>query len=285
MNPDNLEPKTQKSTLVLDEIKPLTNGKKTKSNLTSGKIHTSKPKTSSRAESKKNGYSSTEKNMQAQLRSQILQRLDQIEKVEFAERKREFYQKRSEIRDEINQVLEGTHPIYCKLVKELEEEKDRQIKYADEMCNSRIEIYKREHEISQTQTNIDFQNERTNLINQLVLNVEERKRKIKDERDCLEVTSDFILETTRGSSKRNLRNRGLDAILNNTFKNSSPSASLTNNSNTGTNKRKLLQNQPLPGINDEEATSDLIELRKVTGVTGPIPTTSSNKKNVKSAKR
>ncbi|OMJ20008.1 hypothetical protein AYI70_g3845 [Smittium culicis] len=277
------------NTLNKGESTPQNTTRKTKTATSGGRAASGKPKISSnlsnKSESKKSDSTASEKKPQIQLRHQIYQKLSQIEQIEFAERKKEFYQKRSEIRDEINQILEGTHPLYQELVKELEEERDFQIKYADDMCKARIEIHKKEHDIITEQTTTDFQNERKNLINQLILNVEERKRKIKDERDCLEVTSDFILETTRGSSKRNLRNRGLDAILNNSFKNVSSNSALTSTGTSATVKRKQIQNFSMQGLADEDVISDLTELRKFTGVSGPIPTINNNKKNPKSNKR
>ncbi|PVU97477.1 hypothetical protein BB559_002018 [Furculomyces boomerangus] len=206
-----------------------------------------------------------------------MERLRDIEQQDFVEKKREFYKRRSEIKTEIKQILLGVHPVFNEMVSKLERTRDRELELARSMFDYKMRQFDQELKSQRAQALIDFENERKQLINQLVANIEEKRRKIKDEKDSLEVTSDYLLETSRGSNKRSLRNRGLDTVQN--------SGPKPGNNYTSNARRKQTLNFPINGLAEEEIISDLVQIRKYTGVVGPLALPTTSKKNLKSNKR
>ncbi|OMH85272.1 hypothetical protein AX774_g1197 [Zancudomyces culisetae] len=157
------------------------------------------------------------------------------------------------------------------MVVKIEQERDVFLSQAKEAHQSKMDLYDKELESLETQASIDFENEKKQLVSKLISNVEEKRRKIKEERESLDITSDHLLDSTRGPGKRNLRNRGLDTVL--------------NSSNKANVRRKQTQNQGITNLTEEEIIADLTEIRKFTGVTGPLSLPNGTKKGTKSGRR
>ncbi|PVU98634.1 hypothetical protein BB560_005636 [Smittium megazygosporum] len=108
----------------------------------------------------------------------------------------------------------------------------------------------------------------------IAADIEERRKRIREEKDLLEVTSDSLPDTSRGLNKRSLRHRGHDVA---TASNNKPNASAA--------RKKQSHVILLPPLPEEDIISDLVEIRKATGVDGPLALPNITKKGFKAGKR
>ncbi|PVU97014.1 hypothetical protein BB561_000815 [Smittium simulii] len=235
-----------------------------------------KPKASLASNTTKTTAPYKKKSLQVPLRQKLGIRIRQLEQLDFEEKKIEFYKKRSEIKEEIKLILTGKHPAFKEALQKFTEERDKQLKEALDLREYKMKLFESELKEQEAQAIVDYENEKKALIDHFVANIEERKRKIKEEKDLLEVTSDYLLESSRSSNKRTLRNRAADLA--------STSFSKTNLS-APASRKKQVQNFAVVGLSEEEIVADLVELRKFTGIDGPLALPTASKKPLKASKR
>ncbi|KAJ2780677.1 hypothetical protein H4R18_003318 [Coemansia javaensis] len=234
------------------------------------------------AHSRGTGHAAPPRSTAQSLRSKIAERLLQIDRDALLTRERRYQQKGDEIQGEITMILRGTHPVFADGVARLKAEHERTLVQAEEHHQYMLALYEQTYQQEREQAEEAYQAEKKAIHSKIAADIEERRRRLKEEKDSLDITSDFVLETgVRASSKRNLRKRGLDTLtLGDTAASSSTSHIIR-----AMNKRKGNQGSQMTTLPEEDIVSDLVALRRVTGVTGPLTGAANGKKGHKHHRR
>ncbi|KAI8326387.1 hypothetical protein GQ54DRAFT_301262 [Martensiomyces pterosporus] len=219
------------------------------------------------------GIHSTTKGTQP-LRSKISERLLQIDREAFESEEKLYQQKGEEIQSDLTLILRGTHPMFLEGVARLAAERDRMLASAEQnhryLVSMHDKAYQRERDLAEKA----YKSEKQTIYDKIAADIEERRKRLKEEKDNLDISMDFVFDTnSRTSSKRNLRKRGHDLL------------GLGEPTSRHQNKRKHAQGVTMVGIPEEDIVSDLVALRRATGVTGPLGNGVSGKKGAKGHKR
>ncbi|KAJ2830849.1 hypothetical protein GGI24_001815, partial [Coemansia furcata] len=212
------------------------------------------------------------------LRNKVTERLHQIDRETFENEERVYQQKGEEIQNDLAMILRGTHPVFAEGVARLAAERDRTLESAEQNHQYLVAMYERTYKLEREQAEQAYNAEKQTIRDRIYADIEERRKRLKEEKDSLDITMDFVFESgSRTSSKRNLRKRGngLDplALL------GEPTTSRHQS------KRKAVQTAALQGIGEDNIIADLLLIRQHTGVTGPLTTAVNGKKNTKTNKR
>ncbi|KAJ2758102.1 hypothetical protein IWQ57_006919, partial [Coemansia nantahalensis] len=220
------------------------------------------------------------------LRSKIAERLLQVDREALATRERRYQQKGDEIQNELTMVLRGAHPVFQDGVARLAAERDRTIASAEFTHQYLLALYERAYRREREQAEEEYLAEKQAIHNRIAADIEERRRRLREDKDGLDITADFVFEPgARASSKRNLRKRGLDPLGLGDAGSGSGSSGATATSNRPQNKRKTNQNFSMLGLAEDDIVDDLTAIRRVTGVTGPTSSAVNGKKGQKGHKR
>ncbi|KAJ2714193.1 hypothetical protein H4R19_001856 [Coemansia spiralis] len=219
------------------------------------------------------------------LRSKIAERLLQVDREALVTRERRYQQKGDEIQNELTMVLRGAHPVFVEGVARLATERDRTIESAEYNHQYLVALYERVYREEREQAEEEYLAEKQAIHNRIAADIEERRRRLREDKDGLDITADFVFEPgARASSKRNLRKRGLDPLtLGDTG--TAAAAGAAAGSNRAQNKRKTNQTFSMLGLPEDVAIDDLTAIRRVTGVTGPTSSAANGKKGQKGHKR
>ncbi|KAJ2614536.1 hypothetical protein H4S08_001653 [Coemansia sp. RSA 1365] len=201
------------------------------------------------------------------LRSKIAERLRQIDREAFETRERRYQEKAEELQSELTQILRGTHPTFAEAVKRLAVERDKALASAEQSHQYVVTLHERMYRQEHTQAEQSHQSEKQAIYERIAADIEERRRRLREEKDSVDISVDFMLDTgVRTSSKRNLRKRGLDIMG---AAEGMPGV-VTTGTSRAQSKRKTNQPFSMPGLPEEDIVNDLMALRRVTGVTGPL---------------
>ncbi|KAJ1818382.1 hypothetical protein LPJ56_003851, partial [Coemansia sp. RSA 2599] len=217
------------------------------------------------------------------LRNKISERLQQIDREAFENEERQYQLKGEEIQAELAMILRGTHPAFIDGVSRLAAERDRTIASAEHNHRYIVDLYERAYKQEREQAEQAYAAEKQAIYDKIAADIEERRKRLKEEKDSLDISMDFVFESgSRTSSKRNLRKRGMDPMLG-----FGDAAAAGSGSGGGRSQSKRKNNQALTmqGIGEEDIVSDLVAIRRATGVTGPLSTSAYGKKGSKGYKR
>ncbi|KAJ1821243.1 hypothetical protein LPJ60_002727 [Coemansia sp. RSA 2675] len=212
------------------------------------------------------------------LRMKVSERLHQIDRETFENEERVYQQKGEEIQNDLAMILRGTHPVFVEGVARLATERDRTLESAEQNHAYLVALYERTYKQEREQAEQAYNAEKQAIYDRIAADIEDRRKRLKEEKDSLDITMDFVFESgSRTSSKRNLRKRG----------NGLDSMALLGEPTTSRHqsKRKAVQTVPLQGIGEDNIVADLLAIRRATGVTGPLTTAINGKKNTKANKR
>ncbi|KAJ2787630.1 hypothetical protein GGI15_000592 [Coemansia interrupta] len=216
------------------------------------------------------------------LRIKISERLQQIDREAFETEERRYQQKGEEIHSEVGQILRGTHPAFVEGISRLAAERDRTVQGAEQNHRYLVELYTRAYREERAAAESAYAEERQMVYDKIAADIDERRRRLKEEKDGLDISMDFVFEPgSRTSSKRNLRRRGMDSLLG--FGDAGGAATAAGG--RGQSKRKKDQALSMQGIAESDIVSDLVAIRLATGVTGPLSTATHGKKSSKAGKR
>ncbi|KAJ1722816.1 hypothetical protein LPJ53_002785 [Coemansia erecta] len=230
------------------------------------------------------------------LRIKISERLQQIDREAFETEERRYQQKGEEIHSEVGQILRGTHPSFVEGIARLAAERDRSVQGAEQNHRYLVDLYTRAYREERAQAEKAYAEERQMVYDKVAADIDERRRRLKEEKDSLDISMDFVFEPgSRTSSKRNLRRRGMDSLLGfgDAAGGAGGGAGMAGGSGSGggggggrsQSKRKKDQALTMQGIAESDIVSDLTAIRLATGVTGPLSTTAYGKKSSKAGKR
>ncbi|KAJ2805583.1 hypothetical protein H4R20_002038 [Coemansia guatemalensis] len=201
------------------------------------------------------------------LRSKIAERLRQIDREAFETRERRYQEKAEELQSELAQILRGTHPTFADAVKRLAVERDKALASAEQSHQYVVTLHERMYRQEHAQAEQAHQSEKQAIYERIAADIEERRRRLREEKDSVDISVDFMLDAgVRTSSKRNLRKRGMDLL----GSAEGMSGVVAGGSSRAQSKRKANQAFSMPGLAEEDIVSDLMALRRATGVTGPL---------------
>eukprot|EP00842_Homolaphlyctis_polyrhiza_P000168 jgi/Hompol1/1151/HPOL_004470-RA len=136
---------------------------------------------------------------------EYVERLERLNR-SFWEHRDELYQEKIELfRQEIRDIQKGVHPDYLESLAILEQESKATILQAqlfrdyEQECAQRV--YQLEHETSIQ----EYTAEKEGLLEKMLGDLEDRKRKLKEERDSFDLGNDASLETNKGGPRKNTR--------------------------------------------------------------------------------
>ncbi|KAJ1740655.1 hypothetical protein H4R22_002842 [Coemansia sp. RSA 1290] len=213
------------------------------------------------------------------LRSKIAERLQQIDREAFETKEQRYQKKAEEIQNEIVLILRGKHPTFENGVKRLKINHDRMVASAEQHHRYLVSMYERAFKHEREQAEQAYKNEKQAVFDKIAADIEERRKRLKEEKDSLDINADFVLDSgVRTSSKRNLRKRGMDSLS----MSDGPSA---NSGGRVQSKRKANQTLSMQGLPEDDIISDLMAIRRATGVTGSLNSGANGKKGHKGHKR
>ncbi|KAJ1930936.1 hypothetical protein GGF37_007559, partial [Kickxella alabastrina] len=234
------------------------------------------------------------------LRTKISERLQQIDREAFESEERQYQVKAEEIQNELSQILRGTYPAFLEGLSRLAAERDRTLAAAEQSHRYLVDLYERAYKQERDAAERVYAAEKQSIYDKVAADIDERRRRLREEKDTLDISFDFVFEAgSRTSSKRNLRKRGIDQMLGG-FGDGLVMSSSSNSAGAGAgaggaaggvgggraqNKRKNNQAFSMQGIGEDDIVTDLIALRRVTGVIGPLSINTNGKKNNKNSKR
>ncbi|KAJ2840994.1 hypothetical protein J3B02_006103 [Coemansia erecta] len=223
------------------------------------------------------------------LRNKISERLQQIDREAFESEERQYQLKGEEIQAELTMILRGTHPIFIEGVSRLASERDRTIASAEHNHRYIVDLHERAFKQEREMAEQSYNAEKQAIYDKIAADIEERRKRLKEEKDSLDISMDFVFESgSRTSSKRNLRKRGMDPVLGfgeGAAGSGNGGGSGSGGSGRAQNKRKNNQALTMQGISEEDIISDLVAIRRATGVTGPLSSSTYGKKGSKGNKR
>ncbi|KAJ2556908.1 hypothetical protein EV175_001685 [Coemansia sp. RSA 1933] len=226
-------------------------------------------------------YPAAPKSTTQPLRFKISERLQQIDREAFETEERRYHQRAEDIQNELMLILRGTHPVFVEGVAQLASDRDRAIASAEQNHQYLVDLYERTYRTEREQAEKAYKSEKQAVYEKIAADIEDRRRRLKEEKDSVDINSDFVFDSgSRSAAKRNLRKRGMDPL------GLADSSSVVGPGSTRhQNKRKNAQTFLLQGIPEEDIVSDLVALRRATGVTGPLNSTANGKKGGKGNKR
>ncbi|KAJ2002082.1 hypothetical protein GGI04_003481 [Coemansia thaxteri] len=212
------------------------------------------------------------------LRIKVSERLQQIDRETYENEEREYQEKGEEIQNDLAMILRGTHPVFVEGAARLAAERDRALESAEQNHQYLVAMYKRVYTQEREQAEQAFKAEKQIIYDRIAADIDDRRKRLKEDKDSQDISMDFVFESgSRTSSKRNLRKRGgLDSL---SLLGAEPAASRHQS------KRKTAQAFSMQGIAENDIISDLLAIRRATGVTGPLTTATNGKKNTKTSKR
>ncbi|KAI8927180.1 Sds3-like-domain-containing protein [Entophlyctis helioformis] len=123
-----------------------------------------------------------------------LNRLDRS----FLEHKDEiFHEKINAFKSETREIQQGIHPEYLEAFSMLERERDLAIKQAELFRDYELECAQRIYQLEYEASLAEFNAERDGLREKMLQELDEKKRKLKDDRDSFDVSNDASLENMK----------------------------------------------------------------------------------------
>ncbi|KAJ1977022.1 hypothetical protein H4R34_003749 [Dimargaris verticillata] len=141
----------------------------------------------------------------------IMQRLVTINQEFCANRESIYEDKVKEINQDIRDVCAGNHPIYLDKVKRLSAIRDEAIHKAKLHYEYQLDSAYQQYSEDMRKAEEEYTSEKEELREKLRANIEDRLKRLNEDKDILDITQDFNLDgSSRGNTKRNLRKRGAD---------------------------------------------------------------------------
>ncbi|KAJ3026115.1 hypothetical protein HK097_006527, partial [Rhizophlyctis rosea] len=180
---------------------------------------------------------------------------ERIEKLnrDFYVNKETIYQDRlSYFRQEIREVQNGTHPDFEESITKLEQQRDEIIRRAELFRDYQLERVERLYESERETTVREYTQERQGLREKMMAALEERKRKLKEDRDSFDINNfDVTLDAKQSMGTR---------------KHTRAAAGKAPEEGRKEKRRKVDKNPQLQGmaflLGENEVTEDLTVLRR-----------------------
>eukprot|EP00128_Syssomonas_multiformis_P005625 Colp12_sorted_trinity150504_noHs@20755 len=140
-------------------------------------------------------------------RKEAVDRMSKIEK-EFADLKDRLYQDQlSAISREIEQIKSGAHTELLQQIELLEQRRNDRIRIAELYRKYQLENINNQISSEKKEAENEYQMRKEEVADMLLQSVLDKKRKIEEDRNNNDLTTDFVIETRTQGVKRNLRNR------------------------------------------------------------------------------
>ncbi|KAJ1972454.1 hypothetical protein H4R35_004669 [Dimargaris xerosporica] len=146
-----------------------------------------------------------------ELHHAIMQRLVAINQEFCANRESIYEDKVKEINQDIREVCAGNHPIYLEKVKQLSVIRDEAIHKAQLHYEYQLDSAYQQYSEDMRKAEEEYNSEREELREKLRASIEDRLKRLNEDKDILDIAQDFSLDgSSRGNTKRNLRKRGVE---------------------------------------------------------------------------
>ncbi|XP_015915964.1 sin3 histone deacetylase corepressor complex component SDS3 isoform X2 [Parasteatoda tepidariorum] len=130
---------------------------------------------------------------------------------EYTEIKEQMYQdKLANLKKQLQQLNEGVHPDYLKRLKKLEQNYDHRILMTQIFETIELERIERDYILEKEAAHKEFEDKKVELRENLISDLEEKKRLIEHERNTMELTGDSM--ETKPVTTRKLRRRPNDPL-------------------------------------------------------------------------
>ncbi|KAI9304472.1 Sds3-like-domain-containing protein [Cunninghamella echinulata] len=207
------------------------------------------------------GYidTSASDNRRVKRRKELNQRIELLNNDFLQNKERIFTEKLLMIQNEINQAHNFTHRKYKEGLLLLESIRQKTINDSRLFRDYQTEVTDRQFTLEIHQAEEEYMAEKHEVREKLFAVLEEKRRKLKEDKDNCDLSYDVVLETQTRMNKRSLRKRGMD------------------NGDNKTNRRKQVSGPALVfRLKEEEVYDDLQAMRS--GLLAPSKKTSSYKK-------
>ncbi|XP_072044169.1 sin3 histone deacetylase corepressor complex component SDS3-like isoform X2 [Amphiura filiformis] len=126
---------------------------------------------------------------------------------EFTEMKEQIYkEKLASLKKQLQQLNDGTHPELNRKLKKIEQQYKDRLRYAEAVRNYEIELVEREYIKEKKQSSVDFERKKIELKENIVIELDDKKRMVEHERTSLELTGADSMEV-KPAITRKLRRR------------------------------------------------------------------------------
>ncbi|KAI8918413.1 Sds3-like-domain-containing protein [Powellomyces hirtus] len=126
---------------------------------------------------------------------EMMERLEKLNRDFLSNKDRIFIEKVSDFKDGARQVLGGSHPEFQDIARTLEDDRNKAIVHAELFRDYQMEcaafMYRHEHDIAIA----DFKKEKEAVRERMLAVLEDKKRKVRDDRENFDV-SHIVAETT-----------------------------------------------------------------------------------------
>ncbi|KAL1915586.1 uncharacterized protein VTP21DRAFT_6710 [Calcarisporiella thermophila] len=182
-------------------------------------------------------------------RREVTERLSKMEQ-EFLENREIIYRDNIQaFQNEMRELEDGTHPEFLERLADLQASQNAMVQKAKLFRDYQVACARKQYETETTRAEEEYTMERQGLRERMLAAIEERRRKLKEDKDNIDISNDMSIETHASlHQKRNLRKRGLE-----------------------TNEPKTSKRRPFQGPNnshtlkDDERIDDVAMIRKGAG--------------------
>ncbi|KAI9018404.1 Sds3-like protein [Hyaloraphidium curvatum] len=145
-------------------------------------------------------------------RQDLLERLERLQR-DFAENKEKiFLEKLAGFKREIKDLQDGSHPDFREKMKQLIEERDELIRQAELFRDYQLHCATVLYEAEKASAQEDYHNEKQGLKEKMLLDLENKRRKLREERenfDVMAVTADGAMDQKARATRRNPMTKGV----------------------------------------------------------------------------
>ncbi|RUS27220.1 Sds3-like protein [Jimgerdemannia flammicorona] len=160
-------------------------------------------------------------------------------------KERIYTDKLKAFQSELRAIQDGTQPEFLERLADLEDTRDTMIDQKRLFRNFQLECAGNQYELETKQAEEEYMAEKQGLREKMLAGVEERRKKLKEDKDNLDISNDVVIESQTRMHKRNLRKRGMEQ------------------NETKASKKRQLQAPPFTfGLKEEDLMNDLLVMRK-----------------------
>ncbi|KAL1933924.1 hypothetical protein VTP01DRAFT_8014 [Rhizomucor pusillus] len=146
----------------------------------------------------------------AKKRKEYTARIERINAAFMDSRECLYAEKVAEIQEEVKKVHDGTHVAFLEGVAELENIRIKTIEEGRLFRDYQDSVTDRQFNQEIALAEEEYMNEKRGVREKLFATLEEKRRKLKEDKDNCELSYDILMESQARILKRNLRRRGLD---------------------------------------------------------------------------
>lgn len=123
-----------------------------------------------------------------------------------------YQEKIAGLKEQLQRIKDGTDPEYQKRVKELKELRDKRLFMTETFREYELKAAKEEYEREKAQALLEFETKKTELKDNLLLDLQEKKKTFENLRSTMEITTGSFLFEPKMMITRKLRKRNYEPL-------------------------------------------------------------------------